>query len=348
MCWRDSIDDVPPEDFDALDRAAGVAGCHGRVRQRQADGRWLASYLCCFDSGRLAAAVPVYACRGRSWPDPAYDPAGWDLPPDARSEHSAGDCLVIGGFGDLRSALHVDDSARQRPRLRQILAAITAFAAARQRYLIFPYFDAAAAMALTAASGGGIKWAPLAREARYADVHEPDWERCMPSRVRGVLRRDRRLMQACNLTTSVTDWHAVEENASELIASHNVRKGQRDHPEFVRMRHAEWSQCAGVELLVFAVSSPAIRGFLTALAWKDELELYEVGLTGEDGRERLAAYLSLLFHQPRDFAASRGLRTIRAGLAAEVPKSSRGALFTDLSGGVLNAGEVRKLAIDQH
>jgi hypothetical protein len=111
------------------------------------------------------------------------------------------------------------------------------------------------------------------------------------------------------------------------------------------MRHTEWSQCAGVELVVFAVSSPAASGFLTALAWKDELALYEIGLTGEDGRERLAAYLSLLFHQPHDFAASRGLRTIRAGLAAEVPKSSRGALFTELSGGVLNADEVRKLVI---
>ncbi len=348
MYWRDTIDELPPGDFGALDRAAGAAGCYGRVRQRQADGRWLASHLCCLDNGRLAAAVPVYACRGRSWPDPAYDPAGWGLPPDALSGHSPGDCLLIGGFGDLRSALHVDDSTRRGPRLRQLLTAIAAFAAARQRCLIFPYFDPAARMALTAAAGGGITWAPLAREARYADVHEADWERRLPSRVRGVLRRDRRLMQECDLTTSVTDWHSVADKASELIASHNVRKGQPDHPEFVRMRHAEWSQCAGVDLLVFGVSSPAISGFLTALAWEDELELYEIGLTGENGRERLAAYLSLLFHQPRDLAARRGLRTIRAGVAAEVPKSSRGALFTELSGGVLSAGEVKKLAVDRH
>ncbi len=348
MGWRDSVDELAPAEFDALDRAAGAAGCYGRVRQRQADGRWQASHLCCFDDGRLAAAVPVYACRGRSWPDPAYDPAGWGLPPGAEAERSPGDCLLVGGFGDLRSALHVDDSARQGPRLRAILAAIATFAAARQRCLIFPYFDPAARMALTAASRGGITWAPLAREARYAGAHEADWESRLPSRVRGVLRHDRRVMATCDLTTSVTGWHAVADKASELIASHNVRQGQHDHPEFVRLRHEEWSRCAGVDLLAFAVSLPGISGFLTALAWKDELELYEIGLSGEKGRERLAAYLSLLFHQPRDLAVRRGLRTIRAGLAAEVPKSSRGALFTELSGGVLSAGEVRKLAVDRH
>jgi hypothetical protein len=143
---------------------------------------------------------------------------------------------------------------------------------------------------------------------------------------------------------SVRSWPEAEEEASKLIAEHNSRKGTPDHPEFVRFRYAEWQQCEGVELVVFAARAHAVSGVLTALVSKDELELCDIGLVGEEGPARLAAYLDLVFHHPVAFARSRGLPNIRVGFGAEVPKKSRGAVFEDLYGGVLDLDHTRKLA----
>ncbi|MGH3374697.1 MAG: hypothetical protein ACRDP6_08150 [Actinoallomurus sp.] len=359
----DDIADVGQEEFDALDRTAGAAGCHGRLAQRQADGRWQVSYLRARLDGRLTAMIPVYACRSRTWPDPAYDAGTWDLPTapregrdaaydagtldlpmESRESRDPGHCLLVGGCADVRSALHAGLPESGPDTARLLLARLAGHAAAQDKCLVFPYMDTATKAALAEAGDGGIAWTVLRREARLSGVLNPEWERELGSRVHGVLRRDQRLIEAAALHRSQPAWADIADEAGELIAEHYVRKGEPDHPEFVRLRHAEWDQCDGVELVVFATAVDDVRGVLTALVWEDELELRDIGLTVSDSPHRLAAYLDLLFHRPLEFARARGLRTIRAGHGAEVPKRSRGAVFQDLYGGVLDRAGCERLA----
>lgn len=335
------LDDVGPAEFDALDPTAGAAGSYHRLRQREADGRWSAGYLRAREGGRLTAAIPVYALRGRSWPSHHYDPAGWPLPEPVRAGLTPASCLLVGGCADGRSGLHARVPA---DRLGRLVAELAGHAAAQDRCLVFPFLSGAARAALDAATGDRVVWAPLLREAHLPGVTDPGWERSLGSRPRGVLRRDRRLIDAAGLTGSVHGWAELADEAGAMVAAHNVRLGEPDHPEFARMRYDEWHECPGVEVLVLRVAGAGVAGLLVALAWRDELELCEIGLTGEPGPRRLAAYLDLVFHRPIALARERGLRHLRIGTAAEVPKRSRGAVFTERYGGVLDREQTRRLA----
>lgn len=338
---------VAPESFDALDTAAGAGACYQRLRQKQADGRWRVSYLRATEYGRLKAVVPLYICRGKTWPHPAYDARTWPLAEHPGDAADPGKCLLVGGCSDARSSLHIRHSAGDCGTLRQVLAEIASYAAEQDRCLVFPYLPAASKTAMITATGDAIAWAALSAEARWQGVSGACWEMSLGSRVRGVLRRDRRLLSEEGPETAVHSWQSVEDEACELIAAHNVRKGGQDHPEFVRLRYSEWLECDGVELVVFRAVAEGVTGMLTALVWKDELELCEIGLAGEDGPRRLAAYLSLIFHLPVQFARSRRLRDIRAGFGAEIPKRARGATFEHLYGGVLDHSRTRRLAGDR-
>lgn len=338
------IAEIPPEEFDALDRTAGAGACYQRLRQRQADGRWTVRYLRAVEDGRLKAAIPVYWCRGKTWPHPAYDAATWQLPGDIRAAIAPQRCLLVGGCSDGRSSLHVEYANGQMHGLRRLMAEIACFAAGRGLCLVFPYLRAESKVALTEATRGQIAWVPLRAEAFLRGVCDAGWEEALGSKARGVLRRDKRLIAAARLSAAIYPWPDIEDEACQLIADHNARKGEADHPEFVRMRYAEWSQCGGVELIAFRTAGDSSTGVLTALIWNDELELGEIGLTGRESPQRLAAYLNLIFHMPLEFARSRGLRDIRAGFAAETAKRARGATFEGLYGGVLDDARTRRLA----
>lgn len=338
------IEEVGREQFDALDDQAGAAGCYERISQREADGRWRASYVCWSDDGAVKAVVPLYSCRGKAWPDPAYDPSTWDLPSEIAGEFSDGRALLLEGCADRRSGLHVAEPYRSGDQVRGMLVAAARVAAGRGCGIAFPYMFPQAQRTLSEAAKDAITWSLLGREARLSGVSDPAWEERQNSRVRYVLRRDRRLMTQAGVTATALAWSAVQESACELIAAHNLRKGQRDHPEFVRMRHREWDECPGVELVAFTATAGRVAGVLTALVWTTELELYEIGLSGDEGAERLAAYLALLFHEPMKFARSRGLHNIRAGTAATIPKTARGATLRNLYGGVLGAADTKKAA----
>jgi hypothetical protein len=121
-------------------------------------------------------------------------------------------------------------------------------------------------------------------------------------------------------------------------------KGRPDHPEFVRMRYRDWLRCGQVECVVFTAETPTCSGVMVGVVWNTDLEILEVGLTGEPSPERLAVYLDLLFHQPLRLAWDRGLRDIRLGAEAGTPKASRGAVFQEQFGGVLGVAETRVLA----
>ncbi|MBO0822263.1 MAG: hypothetical protein J2P27_00195 [Actinobacteria bacterium] len=343
----DHLQDMSPGEFNALDSVAGAAGCFERLQQREADGRWRVGYVRGTDDGVLRAAVPFYECRGRTWPDGAYDPSRWELPDTRRQEYAHGAAVLVGGCCDRRSGLPIDPDYRERRKVRALLVAVARVAAAHDRALAFPYAFPCARRVLAQAAKDQIVWATLGREAQFRDVVARDWEDRQPSRIRYVLRRDRRLMAAEGVRDEVSAWPEVEDAACELIAAHNLRKGQPDHPEFVRLRHREWGECQGVELTAFTAAADGVRGVLTALVWNSELELYEIGVDGTEGPARLAVYLSLIVHAPLRFAQARGLRHMRAGLAAETPKASRGAVFSELYGGVLDAANTSALAADE-
>ena len=337
------IAEISQEAFDALDKSAGAGACYQRLLQRQADMRWSVSYLRAIENGCLTAAVPVYACRAKAWPHPAYDVRTWRLPDDVRDAAGPAGCLLVGGCSDGRSSLHVKRTDGQMHGLRTLIAEIARVAAERDRCLVFPYLDGATRMALTEATQDAIAWSPLRTEALLLDVSDIGWESSIGSKARGVLRRDRRLIAAADLSTAVRSWTEIEDEACELIAEHNVRKGERDHPEFARLRYREWLECAGAELIVFHATAADVTGVLTAIIWDEELELCEIGLTGRESPRRLAAYLKLVFHMPLELARTRGLVNIRVGFAAEASKRARGAAMEELYGGVLDHVHTRGL-----
>jgi hypothetical protein len=338
------IADIPSKQFDLLDQSAGAASCYDRIRQKESDGRWRAIYLQCADNDCLTAAIPLYTCREREWPNPLYDPRTWELPQEVSENCTPGRYLLVGSYADLRSGLHVAHALRDSRHFRSILAAIARMAAEQDRGLIFPYVFTAAKTALTDAADGRIAWCLLGREARIRDVSDPAWESRLSRSVRYNLRHDKILIASAHLSRAECAWSDIEGTASELIANHNIRKGQPDHPEFVRMRNREWEECDAVELIVFTARSNLVSGVLTALVWNEDIELYEIGLDGEEGPDRRAAYLDLVFHQPISFAQSRKLRNIRLGPMAETPKAGRGAAFQDLYGGVLDTADTKRLA----
>lgn len=338
------IAEVTQEDFAALDNRAGAGACYQRLRQRQADMRWRVNYLRAVENGCLKAAIPVYACRAKAWPHPAYNAATWQLPGHVGDATAPGQCLLVGGCSDARSSLHVEFANGEMYELRALMTEVARFAVRQNRCLVFPYLGITAMKALNEATDNEIVWRMLRAEAIMHDVSDPNWESRISSRVRGVLRRDRRLIATADLRTAIYPWSEIEDEAAILIADHNTRKGAGDHPEFARLRYGEWLECEGIELIVFRAAAAGVTGVLTALVWNDELELCEIGLTGCESPRRLAAYLALIFHMPFEFARSRCLRTVRAGFGAEMAKGSRGATFEELHGGVLDHARTRRLA----
>jgi len=333
-------------EFDGLDRSAGVIASHERMRNRETDGRWRVRYLLARCGGTLQAAVPLYACRSPQWPDPAYDPRGWELPGDAARDCEPGRYLVLEGYENRRSGFHVHQFADEPARVRTVLAALARVAAQEDRGLIFPYLPATAQTALAQAEPR-IAWRQLTYDANLVGVSEPDWEERQDRRVRYNLRHDRQLIAAAGLDVQVRPWAESGEQVNDLIAHHNLRKGQPDHPEFVRMRNQQWIACPDIDLIAFTLNSPAVQGALTALTWSDELYLYEIGLAGPPGPERRAAYFELVFQQPIQYARARGLHTIRLGTSTERVKTGRGAVLEALFGGVLTVADTQRLAREQ-
>ncbi|MER6543880.1 hypothetical protein [Streptomyces sp. NPDC001250] len=343
MGFTSTIADFDQKQFDSLDRAAGFASSYSRLRQKESDARWLSRYLGWFDDHLLRAAIPVYRSRMKSWPDAAYDPLSWDLPNGVGDGCSPGASLVVGGCGDRRTGLHVDAEARTPGQLRGLLVELAGLAADEDRCLVFPYMYNDARNALAAATSDRIVWARLGREAHVFGLSDPQWETRLPSKVRNTLRRDQRKIAAVPMTVGAASWDEVHFWAAELISSHMAGKGHQEMPEFVSFRYSDL-ECSDVDLMAFTAQSAGLRGVQTILLWQDELEVYEVGLTGDDSDERFALYVNLVFHLPFQYARSRGIDHIRLGSKAETPKAARGAIFEDYYGGILTMEETKRLA----
>jgi hypothetical protein len=348
--------DLPDLEAGAFDPSAGAAGTLARLLTVETDGRWRHCYLAARAAGGpgsasedrapagppgLAALLPVYWPAGGRWPDPAYDPAGWPIPGLPAHEVAADHCLMVAGVYDQRTALHVPAGAAGNALARDGLRELARIAVELDRCLAFPFMHERSRRILDAATGGRIRWAVLKHEARFDDVLRNDPP---GSRIRGVLRRDRRLIEQVAPIVSVIEWKHADPRSATMIAEHNVRKGQPDHPEFVRLRYDQWSDCTGVQVIMFDGWAGSLHGVLGALVWHDSLELLDIGLPDSDDPARLALYLDLVFHRPFAYAREHRLSTVRAGTAARTPKASRGATFEPFLGGVLNARDTRWLA----
>jgi hypothetical protein len=88
----------------------------------------------------------------------------------------------------------------------------------------------------------------------------------------------------------------------------------------------QWDECAEVTVVVLHARAGAHEGAVTLLLFRDEMEVYEVGLPDQASPCRRALYACLTFHEPMRVARSHGLRTVRAGLGSAQPKRIRGAV----------------------
>lgn len=331
VCETTELACIGADSFSALDNSLGAAGDFHRLRQHEVDRRWQTRYLCATSADLPYAVIPMYRCLTKMWPDPQYDPARWRLPPGVADGCTPAQSVLVGGFTDLRSALHISGDAGPGLARRVLTEAVRIEPG---RALVFPYLYAHDKDIVDQALPGAVAWTRLAREAHFEGIADPRREERLGSRVRGVLNHDRKLIEQEGVVTGCEEWDAVAEQASAAISDHNNRHGYPDHPVFVRTRHDQWADCDGVRIIVLTATCRDISGVLTALLWQDELELREVGINGVPGRQRLAVYVSLLFQQPLLLAAAHGVRAIRCGILAEKPKASRGAVFRDLYGGV--------------
>jgi hypothetical protein len=338
------INDIPAARFDALDAAAGGAGSHARLRQREGDGRWHTRYLCAWDAGLLLAAVPLYRPRFARWSDSWYDPGAWPLSDPYAAACTPGESLLVGGCSGLRSTLHTDPALRDADAFGEVLARIAALAAEEDRGLIFPYLYGDCARALGRAGRGLLEPGVIARDGLLRGFAEPDWEAGIGWRVRRHLNEDRRLIDTVAPAVRFVPWPEAEDLACKLIAAHSGSKNRPDHPEAVRMRYREWDECEGAECLAVVGESANVTGVVAAVVWRDELDLVEIGLDGFEGRERLGVYLDLAFHAPMAYAREHGLRVIRLGVEATLAKSLRGVEIVELYGALASPAATRALA----
>lgn len=314
----DNLDDVGADELFQLDETVGALGCHGRLVQTSNDPRWQPRYVVVRDGSRLCAALPIFLGAGEQWSDQLHSPAAWGHPEPPLPEKSA----LIGGRLEIRGSMRCQDSPEV---LRAVSDAVADLAELRGRSLFFGYLDDRQ-QRLAEKLFGPMEWLAEYEDFVYPEqvVHGATDD--LPAKVRHNIRADERQMAQHGITVEAVPWRDYQGNAEELIAAHNNRMQTMDHPALVRYRMDQWDECPEVSVLVLrARAADAEEGVLTVLLFRDELEVYEIGLPEEGGPARRALYTCLIFHGPRQVARDHGLRRVRAGLTAGTPKRLRGA-----------------------
>lgn len=311
----ESLDGVGADELFALDTTLGALGCRGRLAQHTGDPRWQARYVLVRDGGRLVAAVPVFLGGGGAWSDQIHQPADWGWPEAPEQEKSA----LVGGRLEIRGSLRCTDDPAV---LRAVAEACRAELAGRDVFL--GYLDPRQ-QRLAEAVFGPVEWL-----VRYEDYDYPEAVvrgdlADVPRAVRQTIRAGERKAAELGIATAVVPWAEYTGSGCELIAAQNRRKGMTDHAALVGFRLDRWDECDEVSVFVAHATMGDDEGAVTLLAYRDELEVYEVGLPDGDGPARRTLYSCLTFDEPRKLARKLGLSRIRAGLDAGRPKKIRGA-----------------------
>lgn len=311
----ESLDGVGADELFALDPTLGALGCQGRLAQHTGDPRWQARYVLAREGGRLVAAVPVFLGRGGAWSDQIHQPADWGWRETPVQEKSA----LVGGRLEIRGSLRcADDPAVSRA----VAEACRAELAGRDVFL--GYLDPRQ-QRLAEAVFGPVEWL-----VRYEDFDYPEAVvrgdlADVPRAVRQTIRAGHRKAAELGIETAVVPWAEYAGSGCDLIAAQNRRKGMTDHAALVGFRLDQWDECAEVSVFVAHATMGDDEGAVTLLVYRDELEVYEVGLPDGDGPSRRTLYSCLTFDEPRKLARELGLARIRAGLDAGRPKRIRGA-----------------------
>jgi hypothetical protein len=311
----DALDEVGADELFALDGTLGALGSRGRLVQHTGDPRWEARHVVARDDGRLVAAVPVFLGHGEQWSDQIHQPADWGYPGAPVQEKSA----LVGGRLEIRGSVRCDDDPDV---LRAVGDACRAELSGRE--VFFGYFDERQ-QRLAEAMFGPVEWL-----VRYEDFDYPpevvQGELAdLPRDVRQSIRAGERKVAQFGIETAVVPWAEYEGSGCDLIAAQNKRKGIADHAALVGYRLDQWSECDEVSVYLAHATTGDEEGAVSLLVYRDEIELYEVGLPDGNGPSRRTLYSCLTFDEPRRLAQELGLTKVRAGLGAAQPKRIRGA-----------------------
>ncbi|MGW4476044.1 hypothetical protein ACWENQ_40795 [Nonomuraea sp. NPDC004354] len=315
----ESLDGVGEDEVFDLDPHLGALGCHGRLTQHSVDPRWEPRYVVVRDGARLRAAVPVFLGHGTQWSDQIHSPRDWGLPVAPDPDRSA----LVGGRLEIRGSLRCAGDP-------DVVAAVADVLVPELRGRdVFLGFLGERQQRLAEAIFGPVRWLAEFEDFAYPEQVVLGSLDSLTRPVRQTIRQGERQIDAHAIKAETVRWREYRGAGPDLIAAHNRRMGMVDHSELVRYRMDQWEALPDVTVLVaHAVTSDGVEGAVTLLAYRDELEVYEIGLPDGESPARRALYACLTFHQPRRLAQAHGLTTIRAGLGSARPKRLRGAEAT--------------------
>jgi hypothetical protein len=311
----ENLDGIGADEMFALDATLGALGSRGRLVQHTGDPRWQARYVVVRDGGTLAAAVPVFLGRVGRWSDQIHQPSDWGWPDALVQEKSA----LVGGRLEIRGSLRCADDPAV---LRAVADVCREELAGREVFL--GYLDEQQ-QRLAEAVFGPVDWLVRYEDFDYAEAVVRGDLANVPRAVRQSIRAGERKAEQLGIEAVVVPWADYDGTGCELIAAQNRRKGMTDHAALVGFRLDQWEECGEVSVYVAHATMGDEEGAVTLLVYRDEVEVYEVGLPDGDGPSRRTLYSCLTFDEPRKLARELGLTTIRAGLDAAQPKKIRGA-----------------------
>jgi Acetyltransferase (GNAT) domain len=314
-------------DVSRLRSSCGAFLSPHRLLDLEADRRWEATYLVAEQDGRAVALLPVFRCRADSFPDRAYDPRRFA--PEGGGDPS--DWLLAGGRADFAGGLLRDPEAEDvaAAAARAILRRLAALARETGARPVALYVSELEEPFFPAAFGLFGERHELYTDYVFSDLpptHD-EFVAALGSKRRNTFRNDRLAVESLGLETTTAAWPDVLDEAGELVLAVKARHGVPDHADLVRERLARWLAHPEIDPVAFATR---LRGRLIGVhfAWQygQLFQTYELGLAGDEGPVRLAAYIDLLVHAPLRTAIERGCRELSLGLGAKEPKRSRGAV----------------------
>ncbi|MGW5052561.1 hypothetical protein [Actinokineospora sp. NPDC004072] len=321
----DSLEDLGAQEFYELDTTVGALGSRGRLVQHTGDPRWESRYVVALDGDVVVAAVPIFLGHGDQWSDQIHSPADWGWTGTAVQEKSA----LVGGRLEIRGSLRCVDS----PEVVEAVAEVCRTQVAG-RDVFLGYLDPRQ-QRLAEAIFGPVEWI-----VRYEDFDYPEPVVLgdlsdLPREVRQAIRHGERKIAEFGVQATIIPWSEYTGPGCDLIAEQNKRKGMTDHSALARYRLDSWDSCDEVSVHIVQATMGDEIGVVSLLRYRDEIEVYEVGLPDGDGPSRRTLYSCLTFDEPRKFAQANGCRKVRAGLGAGIPKKIRGARPTERACGVV-------------
>jgi len=315
--------------FDDLDHDLGPVASWTRLSALETDTRWRVEYHKFTLDQDPVAVVPVYRSRSKAWPNSFYTP---ELP-RAEQAIATNECALIGGRDGLTSSLHVRPDMRNAEVYGEIISTLEDAYLGDYEYLYFPCFRKPELDLIDTVLPAPLLRKPIGEDARL-DRLFGDWDMSLLSKHRSTLRRDISDSARLGVQTAVGSWADARDIAAPLIAAHNQRKGVADHAAIVNFRVRQWESLDDVLVIVYRAWTSRVAGVLVAAAWKEWMDLQEIGISDGSGEERRCIYAQLIAHLPASTGRKMGLTKLRAGTAAKLPKSARGAFFHEVESGV--------------